>query len=381
MRILHTADWHLGKKLVRADRLAEQQSELTALENIVERENVDIVVIAGDIFDTFVPTAEAEILFYDKVVAISRHCPIVVIAGNHDDEDRLCAPDRIARSNGIIFTDGLNTNGLALTHSSGAKIYGENGCIKVEKAGEKLNLAVFPFPTTAKLLDLAKEKNYSEFVGEKLNELAQNFVKGEINALATHLFVLGANTSDERELGGSKIVPKTVFDLPYCNFVMLGHIHKPMTVSKTQNIYYSGSLLRYSFDDTTDKRVLIFDSDGENTTVNPVAITGGKRLITVEVDSKDDAVMALNEHIDDYVKILYRSAVPLTAKDMSEIRKIPSFVEISVIAEREQSERESNKGKSATELFEIFYQTMREGKKPSAELIDIYLKALNGELN
>ncbi|MBR2988785.1 MAG: exonuclease subunit SbcD, partial [Clostridia bacterium] len=264
MKILHTADLHLGKRLGRINRLDEQRAQLTELTQIIERENIDLTVIAGDIFDTFMPSAEAETLFYDSVVAISRHCPIVVIAGNHDDEERLCSPDKIARSNGIIFTDGLNTNGLNLTHHSGAKLTGKEGMIIVQKGDEKFNLAVLPFPNSAKLLDLAKEQNYSDFIKDKLTELAQNFVSGEINAVATHLFTSGSETCDERELGGSKIVPKEVFYLDNCDFVMLGHIHKPSTVSKSRNIYYSGSLLRYSFDDKSEKRVLVYEkTDGE----------------------------------------------------------------------------------------------------------------------
>ena len=380
MKILHTADWHLGKRLGRINRLDEQREQLSELTALVENEKIDLLVIAGDIFDTFMPSAEAETLFYDSVVAISRYCPIVVIAGNHDDEDRLCAPDRIARSNGIIFTDGQNTNGLSLVHSSGAKITGSDGMIFVEKGNEKFNLAVLPFPNSAKLLDLAKEQNYSEFIENRLVELSKNFVKGEINAVATHLFTSGSPTCDERELGGSKIVPKTIFDLENCDFVMLGHIHKPVTVSKSKNIYYSGSLLRYSFDDDSEKRVLVYEKTGDEVEVTSLPIKGGKKLVNLVVDNEEDLFSGLAEHENDWVNVVYRSAIPLTAKTMAQMRKIPAFNAIKVEAPRTEQTKSSNKGKSEVELFKIYYAQNRNGKEPSDELVDIFIKALAGQL-
>src|SRR5688500_4361574 len=103
MRILHTADWHLGRRLAGRSRHDEQIAVLDEICRIADDENVDVVVVAGDVFDAFVPPAEAEALFYSTMtrLADSGRRAVVVIAGNHDSPDRLIAADPYARSLGI----------------------------------------------------------------------------------------------------------------------------------------------------------------------------------------------------------------------------------------------------------------------------------------
>ena len=105
MRILHTADWHLGKRLDGFSRAEEQREVLREIVDIADREAVDAVLIAGDLFDTFNPPTEATELFYQTLKRLAAHGkrPVVAIAGNHDSPDRIEAPDPLARECGIIF--------------------------------------------------------------------------------------------------------------------------------------------------------------------------------------------------------------------------------------------------------------------------------------
>ncbi len=106
MRILHTSDWHLGgKRLEDFPRLEEQQAVMHEICEIAEREKVDVVVVSGDLFDTFNPSTEAIELFYKtlKRLTAGGHRPVIAIAGNHDSPDRIEAPDPLARECGIIF--------------------------------------------------------------------------------------------------------------------------------------------------------------------------------------------------------------------------------------------------------------------------------------
>ncbi|MBR2967980.1 MAG: exonuclease subunit SbcD, partial [Clostridia bacterium] len=89
MKIAHTADWHLGKRLENKLRLLEQEQALNELNELCQREDVDIIVVSGDIFDTAIPLAEAEELFYRAVAMLAKNRPLVVLSGNHDDADRL----------------------------------------------------------------------------------------------------------------------------------------------------------------------------------------------------------------------------------------------------------------------------------------------------
>ena len=114
MKILHTADWHLGKWLDNVSRLSEQNEVLSEICEVAEKENVDVVLIAGDLFDTFSPSAEAQELFFRtlKRLGCNGRRPVVAIAGNHDQPDRIEAPDHLARECGIIFIGYPNSKNL-----------------------------------------------------------------------------------------------------------------------------------------------------------------------------------------------------------------------------------------------------------------------------
>lgn len=105
IKILHTADWHLGKWLDNVSRLPEQKEVLEEICIIAERKEVDVVLIAGDLFDTYNPSAEAQELFYKTLRRLGNNGKrsVVAIAGNHDQPDRIEAPDHLARECGIIF--------------------------------------------------------------------------------------------------------------------------------------------------------------------------------------------------------------------------------------------------------------------------------------
>ena len=105
MRILHTSDWHLGRSLEQISRIEEQKDFVDFLVKAVEEQAIDLVLIAGDIYDTYNPSAAAEELFYGAVERLNGkgRRAVVVIAGNHDNPERLCAASPLAYKNGIIL--------------------------------------------------------------------------------------------------------------------------------------------------------------------------------------------------------------------------------------------------------------------------------------
>ena len=104
MKIVHTSDWHLGKKLKNRERITEQREVLNNLVNYVEENNVDLVIIAGDVYDTYSPPAEAEELFFNVIKKLSNgKRAVLVISGNHDDSDRLFASSVLAERYGVYF--------------------------------------------------------------------------------------------------------------------------------------------------------------------------------------------------------------------------------------------------------------------------------------
>ena len=111
MKILHTSDWHLGKKLERFSRVDEQKNVMEEIVRIADEENVDAILIAGDLFDTGNPPVEAVELYYRTLIQLSKKGvrPVIAIAGNHDSPERIEAPDPLARECGILFVGNPDT--------------------------------------------------------------------------------------------------------------------------------------------------------------------------------------------------------------------------------------------------------------------------------
>ena len=381
MKLLHTSDWHLGKRLYGKSRLDEQKTVLAEITDIVKRENIDVLLLAGDVYDTFVPIAEAEELFYETLTTLSKLCVPVVIPGNHDDAERLTAPRDLARVSGIILAGDDEPNRKFSGTYGGKQTNIETGknYVRITRDGETLNLAFVPYPTTAKLMDIAGEEDYKDKVGSEIKEAQSCFREGEINITVSHLFVTGSITTDERDLGGTKQLPKEYLCADKAVYTALGHIHKPMTVSKTNNVYYSGSILPYSFDETTEKRVIVIDTDGKKTDIKSIELSPVKRLYKIEANSEEEILDALENHADGYVYIVYSSPRPLSPSTASTMKKHPAFCYFEAKPNTATEEAVSKrKEKTDRELFEAFYET-KVGVKPDESLVEIFLKAVNGE--
>lgn len=380
MKILHTSDWHLGKRLYGRSRLGEQKKILDEITEIARREGVDAMLIAGDIFDTFVPPAEAEQLFYESVTAIAKVCLPVIISGNHDDEQRLLAPDRMALAAGVVFA-GSGLNATAVT-PTGLTVQTGERLIRVKKGNETLNIAFLSYPTAGKLLDAAGELSFTDYIREQRERACEGFTEDGYNIFVSHLFVTGSESdiTDERELGGSKLVPKAVLTQSPCDYTALGHIHKPVTVSRSHAVYYSGSIAQYSFDDDSVKRVIIAEFNGKSREIKSVPLTSYTPLITIYAESEEEIERKIAEVDNGLVLIKYRSAQPLSPSFTSRLRKNERFCHIEAERVIEQRTAAERRGKTDRELFEMFYER-KKNEKPSEEIISLFLDAVNGEVD
>lgn len=376
MRILHTSDWHLGKRLYNKVRTQEQKEILGEIVSIAKAEQVEVALIAGDIFDTAVPSAEAEQVFYECVTDLAKYCLPVVIAGNHDDEERLLAPDIMALSAGVVFA-GSNQVKTTVTTALNAKVSTGDGFVRVEKDGETLNIAFLSYPSTGKILDRAGEMDFTEYVKAEREKACKCFTADGINIFLSHLFVTGSEglITDERELGGSKLVPKSVLVDERCHYTALGHIHKPMTVSKTNDIHYSGSIAQYSFDDNSEKSVIILQTNGKEKSVKRVPLTKGKKTVIVTASSEEEIDARLDEIKDAYTLVRYKNNDPLSQIFVSSLKRRENFCAIEVIKTEEKAEENARKGKSDRELFEMFYEK-KKGVKPTEEKTELFLSVV-----
>lgn len=367
MRILHTSDWHLGKRLEGKDRLAEQIQAVGEIADIAAKEHIDVIIIAGDVFDTALPSAEAESAFYDCAVRLgSTGATVVALAGNHDDGDRLSAPLAIAKASKLILIGGVDNSAL-----TGNGVEGGMGYVRLTVRGEQLNLAALPFPTEMRLNEMGAEgETYADRVRNALDRCCECFGSG-VNILAAHLFMLRGGSGDERELGSAKLLPTDI--LPCADYIALGHIHKPMTVSSSHRAYYSGALLSYAFDESSGKEVIIYDSDDRS--IRHIPISGGKRLVRITVGGVDEARAELAAHAGHLVELTYRSDKPLNPSEMTEFRSCDSFVKLIVEQPSVKSEIKERIRRSPRELFVDYYKT-RKGVEPEEELINLFLGAL-----
>lgn len=358
MKILCTSDWHLGKRTENKSRLDEQRKVLERISEIIEQEKIDVTVVAGDVFDTSVPSSEAEELFFQYAYEIGKKCLLIVLPGNHDDASRLCAPSVLARACNVVmygsdFTpfekDGLVANEKGV-------IYTKNSC--------SLHLAVLPYPSDS-FISLKQDESYCEKVAKIIEEKCSIFNTGCINMFASHLFMVGGITSanDERELGSAKLLPIEI--LPNDCFTLLGHVHKPMTISKSKNAYYSGSIMPYSFDDNSEKRVIVLDSDGVEYSVKSIPLSGYRKCERVQADSfeKIEEILDTNPNL---IEIRYTGEEALLPSDFAKLRRRDNFAKI-VVERKETVQRKVRKEMSAKEIFEAFYEK-KKGAKPSENL-------------
>jgi len=212
MRLLHTSDWHLGKRLDLFSRIEEQKQVLDEIIHIADTYKVDAVIIAGDLFDSFNPSTEAQELFYSALKRMSSNGsrPVLAIAGNHDSADAIQAPDPLARVHGIVLLGYITTRVTTVTTDSGVTISSPvPGGLRIEWDPEiagaprsRLNVLATPYANERRIQHVMKKlalspldtvpRSDSDFIqdlGELWASTAEGlFRPGDVNIFAGHLY-------------------------------------------------------------------------------------------------------------------------------------------------------------------------------------------------
>lgn len=241
MRFLHTADWHLGRYFHGATLIDDQAHILDQLVALAVSEKVDAVLIAGDIYDRAVPPADAVSLLDDVLsrLVVGAGIPVVVIAGNHDSAERIGFGGRIFERQGLTLRGPLG---------------GFAPVLLWDKAGATIAIHPLPYvePAFARNLPSAEAAtDHQSAMTHVVSLLRAQCLPGHRNVLLGHAFVAGGTESEsERPLsvGGSGQVASATFE--GFDFVALGHLHRPQSVG-SDHIQYSGSLLKYSFNEVS----------------------------------------------------------------------------------------------------------------------------------
>ncbi len=376
MKILHTSDWHIGKRLADRERLPEQDAVLLEIGAICEREGVDLLIVAGDIFDTYVPSAEAEELFYRRIKEMAQGRTVVLISGNHDDGVRLCAAAPFALEHGVyLFGNKPTIAPIGKRGGTGVVEAGENYIVVENAKGERVYLNLLPYPNEARLKEEKTDESYAEKTARWIGRGEAGYRGDMPHILVAHVFVAGGSVSESErdiDLGGARAVPLS--SLPEHGYVALGHLHKRQRAGK--NGYYSGSILQYSFDEANaQKSVMLLETKGnEIETLREIPLTAGKKLVRLECNGVEEALSLLPRYEDCYIELTIHLDAPLTSAQTQALRECNAGL-VNLIARVGAEERANVPLRSmlkADELFSLYYKSQFAAEPPS-ELLTAFL--------
>lgn len=288
MKILHSADWHLGMELNRVSLLDAQKDFLRQLKEIVIEEEVDVILVAGDVYDTSLATREA-IELYDSamhMLCMELKKQVVIIAGNHDSAARLSSCSSLLAPMGLHIYGKIEEKVVPL-HIEDAWIY------------------PLPFfhPQTIRRVYGKEVTDEQEAFALICEELSPYLKQEGCHILMAHAFVADAEVSESdrfAQVGGSSLLSASLFsDFDY---VALGHLHRPQKIGS--NIYYSGSPLPYSFSEAAyEKKVMLFDTKTKECRQRNITPLHPLRTISGSFDEIVKKMQTQAPKEEEYVKI------------------------------------------------------------------------------
>jgi len=407
MRILHTADWHLGKRLDYYSRLEEQAKVLDEICNIADEHAVDVVIVAGDLYDTFNPPTEAIELLYKTLKRLTNHGkrPVIAIAGNHDSPDRIDSPDVLARENGILFVGKPTTTFTPFKVDNNFEITkGDRGFIEIK-------LPQYTYPLRLLITAFANEHRLKEYLGEDeqtgLNEvlaknwqhLADSYCNEEgINILTTHLYMNKRGGPILEEPEGEKPLRIGFADVVYTDaippqiqYTALGHLHRYQEIGGHPSpVVYSSSPLQYSFSEADqEKKVVIIDAlPNKPVHYQPIALKNGKPLVKKKFYDVNLAIEWLEQQPDCLVELTLATNTSLSQADKRDIEKAHNGI-IYLIPEvartnkgtEEEEERMSRRNRSIDENFIAYYQNKNNDQHPSDDLMSLFKEVLGNQID
>ncbi|PVE96995.1 exonuclease SbcCD subunit D [Microbacterium sp. TPD7012] len=364
MRILHTSDWHIGRTFHGHSTMDALADVLAALTEQVRENAVDVVVVAGDVFDSATPSGPAYTLLGDALVALHETgARVIVTSGNHDSAARLGFQARLLRDGIHVLTDPLAV--------------GEP--VTIADADGPVNFFGIPYLEPAIVRQHWPE---GDAEGRQLRTQAQTMAhamdlvrigmgrhSGRSVAIA-HCFAAGvdATVGLEREVrqGGLDVVPLSVFDGP--DYVALGHIHGRQQIS--ERVRYAGAPLHYSFGEQHKPRgswLVDLDADGL-AGVEWLELPVPRRLVTLTGPLEEILSEAnIAEHVDDWVCAIYTDAAP-QAEPMRRLRESFPFCAMvqhqpEVVAEERERSYSQRLRAAVTdaERIEAFLEHVRAG--------------------
>ena len=360
MKFIHLSDLHIGKRVNEFSMIEDQKYILKQILQIVDQEQPEAVLIAGDVYDKSVPSAEAVLVFDAFLTQLAqRELQVLVISGNHDSPERLSFGSELMEKSGVHI----------------APVYdGKARKVSLEDKHGVLDIYLLPFIKPVQMRSICETEeivSYTDAVQIAIKEM--NLNKTHRNVLVTHQFVTGALRSDSEEItvGGSDNVDAAVFvDFDY---VALGHIHGPQNIG-TERIRYCGTPLKYSFSEADHKKSVTVVELGEK---------GQLEVRTVPLVSKHDMQEIRGTYMELTAKSYYENLdrenyMHITLTDEADIPNVvgklrviyPNLMKIDYDNQRTRTNAsvdriQATESKEPWELFAELYE--KQNNQPMSE--------------
>lgn len=369
MKFLHLSDLHIGKRVNEFSMLEDQEYILTKIINIIDAEKPDVVVIAGDVYDKSVPSAEAVQLFDDFLCRLAkRKLQVFVISGNHDSAERMAFGGRLMDISGVHMSPVYN---------------GKVEAISLDDEFGKVNFFMLPFVkpvNVRRFFEDAQIESYTDAVRVAVENMNVN--ADERNVIVTHQFVTGAEKceSEEISVGGSDNVDASVFDC--FDYVALGHIHGPQNIG-SERVRYCGTPLKYSFSEAKHKKsvTVVEMSEKGSLEIRTIALEPKRDMREIkgtyaEITLKDNYI---NTNTDDYIHITLTDEEDIPDA-IGKLRVIyPNLMKLDYDNKRTRSSAkldiiENIEQRSPLDLFAEFYE--KQNNQPMTDGQTEFMKSL-----
>ena len=384
VRILHTSDWHIGKKIGRFDRTEEYREVIDEVVGIADREQVDLVVHSGDLFDRPIPPIRALELGLDGLVRLTYggRRPVVAIAGNHD------SPELFEMLAKFLADQNVHLVGRIKSPEAG-------GVLDLTTPGGRAVISCFPFLREGKTFNMwtPPGEHYKKYadrlrrISEVYAEAAERRAGGDaVTVLVAHFLVGGVRVHGhgaprgERELHMGQVYAADARAIPPGpQYVALGHIHAPQRVpGALVPAEYAGSLLQLDFGEAgEEKRVVLVDLEpGFPADVRSEPIRGGRRLL--RPNGAWPEILAARGVDESYLDLTVQTDGPDPSLADRARKRFEYLVKVRTEYPRTEMEKRSREGRDIADLYRDYY-LRTEGTEPSVELVDALRELMEEE--
>ena len=385
MRFLHTADWHVGKRLRGRSRDDEMAAALDEVVRIASDAAVDVVLISGDVYEHRAVAPEADLLVFDALVRLrATGARVVVIPGNHDSWQRLEALGKLLTPLGILAVPRV----LRPTEGGVAEVPSRDG-------SEASLVACLPFVPERRFGDAAAlfddrasaYVDYDAGMGRVIAGMAEAFRPDRVNVLIGHLMIHGARLGGgEQELSIGMAYAVSPARLPgTATYVGLGHVHRPQAIAASPcPTRFAGSLVQLDFGEVDqDKSVVLVEARaGKPPTIEEVAITAGRKLVDVE-GTLDEVLARAGTTGDAYLRVRVRTEGPVPGLADRVRAELPEALIVELVYERAEHDRPDTGVSSLAPRDQfLHYYRHAHGAEPEEALVDafdrVYAEASEG---